>query len=248
MRRLLKGIVIGIAAVSLYAVPAYADAPGEVLLEHHILKDLKASKKSRFRVNVGKLYLHRDFGADDIQNLNIQIGGAAYKGYFFGRVDGNFNVHDDEEDPFSAATSGYGGAIGIQQPLGSGPLVGGAWIGYQRFNTEIEGLGDEVDFDVHGPYVGAGLNWTFTGGGKPSPLSAFLGGRIYFATSESDDFEDIGVDAGLGFEAAIGLRYHLNPNFYLTGGFKYLTVDLDTEFDDNDMEDLVGFFNVGYTF
>lgn len=250
MTRLFKGAVLGLALAMLaVAQPAKADGAGEVLLERSFLKNLKQSGRWGFRGHIGVDFLDRELEDEDSFNTtNLRFGVAAYKGYFFVRGDGNFSVDDDTQRFADFSSSGYSFAAGVQQPLGRGGLVGGAWVGYGRFGTEVDAGIGSADLDVFGPYVGLGVNYQFQHRGAPGRLSAFLGGRYYFAMDNSDDLDDFGVDAEDGWEIAGGLRYFITRQAFITGGASYREFKLDGFRGGSKVRDITPFVNIGYHF
>jgi hypothetical protein len=252
MRRLITGLVVSLVGIGMLstALPARADGAGEVILEAPRLKLLKDSKKWGFRGTLGKTFIQRDFGGDDIRTLNINPGFVAYHGYGFIRGDVQFNVIDDEEDDIDISTDGWSVGGGYHIPLRDGQTVVAGWMSYNHFNTEFDGFGDEIDFGLSGPAIGVGVNHTFKNrSGKLSRLSGFVGGRVYFALDESSDLEDIDGDAGIGFEISAGTRYYFTKSAFFTSGITYRNIDLDTGLGgDGDLEDIVSFFNIGMQF
>lgn len=252
MRRLMKGLVFGLAAVACVGLArsASADIPGEALQESHRLEMFEKSHRIHLRGNLGASYLNRHFDGETINTTNIELGLNAYFKDWFVRADGNLSVDDDHRFGNNFETHGYAVSVGYQRRLCNCVVLGG-WMGYQNLDTDITSdFPDGQDFDdgVRGAVLGLGFNYTIGGPSHPSRWSIFGGGRYLFAQDESNGFRRVGVSANDGFEAGLGFRYQVNKAWNVDLGATYRRLSVDTPVGNRAIEDIQPRLVVGYNF
>lgn len=229
MRRLIKGLVFGTAALALLggAGAAKADLPAEALQGSAHLKESRATGRLNGRFQVGGGFLNRDASTgESFDNWNINFGAVGYWKNWFLRADGGLSVSGDNLFGADYDSSEYSFALGHEFAAGN-ELTWAPWVGYGNFNTSVSGPFFDADFGLRGPLVGVGLNWTPRSNGKLGRLSVFGGFRYFFLTSASDDFHDAGVEGCDGYEFGGGLRYRFTRNWFATAGASYRRFNVD---------------------
>lgn len=247
MRRLMKGLVFGAAAIALLggAGAANADAPGEALQGAPRLRESKAANRLHGRFQVGGSWKQNENDAGDtLENWQVNFGGVGYYRGWFLRGDGGLSVSDDEFLGADVGSSDYSFALGHEFAAGR-DLTWGPWMGYGNTNLSFDGVFGDRDEGISGPFVGIGFNWTPSVKGKSGRLSVFGGFRYHFLSEASDDLNAFGVEGCDGYEFGGGFRYQFTNSWYATLAASWRRDNLSTFLGDADATQVNAFLNVG---